>query len=70
MGHVSTQLILKNLDEVERVKRGKLPYTEERTLVINKKTFQDEESASTSEALTSAKKYLKKHLPAFKELAK
>jgi len=30
----------------------------------------EEETASTSEALVSARKLIKKHLPAFKELAK
>jgi len=69
MGHVSAQLVLKNLDEVKRVKRRKLPDTEA-TPFINKKTFQNDETASTSEGMVSAKKYLKKHLPAFKELAK
>jgi len=54
MGHVNTQLTLKNLDDSKRVKRGELPEHEVRqatvtavvdtgatTLVINKKLFQE-----------------------------
>jgi len=54
MGHVNTQLILKNLDDVKRVKKGELPENKTRqvtvtamvdtgatTLVINKKLFQE-----------------------------
>ena len=54
MGHVNAQLVLKNLDDVKRVKRGELPENEVRqatvtamvdtgatTLVINKKLFQE-----------------------------
>jgi len=55
---------------VKRGNRGELPDTEATTLVINKKRFQDEKSTFASEAFISAKKNLKKHLQAFKELAK
>ena len=54
MGHVNTQLILKNLDDAKRVKKGELPENEARqvtvtamvdtgatTLVINKALFQE-----------------------------
>jgi len=70
MGHVSAQLVLNNLDDVKRVSIDELSDTEATTLVINNKHIQDEEYASTSEVLVSAKKILKKHLQAFKELAK
>ena len=41
-----------------------------RYIILDFTQIKDEETASTSEALVSAKKFLKKHLPAFKELAK
>ena len=54
MGHVNTQLILKNLDDAKRVKKGELSENEARqvtvtamvdtgatTLVINKALFQE-----------------------------
>ena len=41
-----------------------------RYIILDFAQINDEKSASTSEALASAKKYLKKHLTAFKELAK
>ena len=41
-----------------------------RYIILDFAQIKDEEAASTSEALVSAKKFLKKHLPAFKELAK
>jgi len=41
-----------------------------RYIILDFTQINDEKSASTSEALVSAKKYLKKHLSAFKELAK
>jgi antitoxin Phd len=41
-----------------------------RYVIFNFNQLKEEETASTSEALVSARKLLKKHLPAFKELAK
>jgi antitoxin Phd len=41
-----------------------------RYVIFDFNQLNDEETASTSEALISARKILKKHLPAFKELAK
>jgi antitoxin Phd len=41
-----------------------------RYVILNFNQLKDEETASESEALVSARKLLKKHLPAFKELAK
>jgi len=41
-----------------------------RYIILDFTQINDEKSASTSEALASAKKHLKKHLSAFKELAK
>jgi antitoxin Phd len=41
-----------------------------RYVIFDFNQLKDEETASTSEALVSARKLLKKHLPAFKELAK
>ena len=41
-----------------------------RYVILDFNQLIDEEPASTSEALTSARKLIKKHLPAFKELAK
>jgi antitoxin Phd len=41
-----------------------------RYIILDFAQINDEKSVSTSEALASARKYLKKHLPAFKELAK
>jgi antitoxin Phd len=41
-----------------------------RYIILDFAQINDEKSASSSEALASAQKYLKKHLPAFKELAK
>jgi len=41
-----------------------------RYVIFDFNQLQEEESASTSEALVSARKLLKKHLTAFKELAK
>jgi len=40
-----------------------------RYVIFDFNQLKEEETASTSEALASAKKLLKKHLPAFKELA-
>jgi antitoxin Phd len=40
-----------------------------RYVIFDFNQLKDEETASTSEALVSARKLLKKHLPAFKELA-
>ena len=41
-----------------------------RYVILDFNQIKEEEPASTSEALASARKLLKKHLPAFKELAK
>jgi len=41
-----------------------------RYVIFDFNQLREEEPASTSEALVSARKFLKKHLPAFKELAK
>jgi len=41
-----------------------------RYLIFDFIQLKEEETASTSEALVSARKLLKKHLPAFKKLAK
>ena len=41
-----------------------------RYVIFDFNQLKEEEPASTSEALASAKKIIKKHLPAFKELAK
>jgi len=41
-----------------------------RYVILDFNQLQDDETASTSEAVASARKLLKKHLPAFKELAK
>ena len=41
-----------------------------RYVILDFNQVKDEDPASTSEALDSARKYLKKHLPAFQELAK
>jgi antitoxin Phd len=41
-----------------------------RYVIFDFNQLKEEETASTSEALASARKLLKKHLPAFKELAK
>jgi len=41
-----------------------------RYVIFDFNQLKEEETASTSEALVSARKLLKKHLPAFKELAK
>jgi len=41
-----------------------------RYVILDFNQLKDEEPASTNEALDSARKLLKKHLPAFKELAK
>ena len=41
-----------------------------RYVILDFNQLKEEEPASTSEALASARKYIKKHLPAFKELAK
>ena len=41
-----------------------------RYIILDFAQINDEKSASTSEAVVSAKKHLKKHLSAFKELAK
>ena len=41
-----------------------------RYVILDFNQLKDEEPASTSEALESARKLIKKHLPAFKELAK
>ena len=40
-----------------------------RYIILDFNQLKEEEAASTSEALVSARKLLKKHLPAFKELA-
>jgi antitoxin Phd len=40
-----------------------------RYVILDFNQLKDEETASTNEALVSARKLLKKHLPAFKELA-
>jgi len=41
-----------------------------RYVILDFNQLNETESASTDEALASARKLLKKHLPAFKELAK
>jgi antitoxin Phd len=41
-----------------------------RYVILDFNQLKEEEPASTSEALASARKLLKEHLPAFKELAK
>ena len=41
-----------------------------RYIILDFANIKEEESISTDEAMTSARKYLKKHLPAFQELAK
>jgi len=41
-----------------------------RYVIFDFNQLKEEETASTSEALVSARKLIKKHLPAFKELAK
>ncbi len=41
-----------------------------RYVIFDFNQLNDEETASTSEALVSARKLLKKHLPAFKKLTK
>jgi len=41
-----------------------------RYVIFDFNQLKEEEAASTSEALVSARKLIKKHLPAFKELAK
>jgi antitoxin Phd len=41
-----------------------------RYVILDFNQLNDEEAATTNEALASARKILKKHLPAFKELAK
>jgi len=41
-----------------------------RYVILDFNQLQNEEIASTDEALVSARKLLKEHLPAFKELAK
>ena len=41
-----------------------------RYMILDFNQLLSEETASTEEALTSARKYLKKHLAAFEELAK
>ena len=41
-----------------------------RYVILDYNQLKEEEPASTSEALASARKFLKKHLVAFKELAK
>ena len=41
-----------------------------RYIIFDFAQIRDEEFASTNEALVSARKLLKKHLPAFQELAK
>jgi antitoxin Phd len=41
-----------------------------RYIILDFTQIKDEEFASTDEALASAKKLIKKHLPAFQELAK
>jgi len=41
-----------------------------RYIILDFTQVKDEEFASTDEALASAKKLIKKHLPAFQELAK
>ena len=41
-----------------------------RYVILDFNQLKDEEPASTNEALSSARKLIKKHLPAFKELAK
>ena len=41
-----------------------------RYVIIDFNQLRDEEPATTADALASARKYLKKHLPAFEELAK
>ena len=46
------------------------PEVPEGKVMLILKPAAEEEIASTSEALSSARKLLKKHLPAFKELAK
>ncbi|MDR2717984.1 MAG: type II toxin-antitoxin system Phd/YefM family antitoxin [Treponema sp.] len=40
-----------------------------RYIIFDFNQLKDEETSSTSEALVSARKLLKKHLPAFKKLA-
>ena len=41
-----------------------------RYVILDFNQLLNEETASTSEALTSARKYIRKHLTAFEELAK
>ena len=41
-----------------------------RYVILDFNQLLDEETASTSEALTTAREYIRKHLAAFKELAK
>ena len=41
-----------------------------RYVIFDFNQLNDEETASTNETLVSARKFLKKHLPAFKKLAK
>ena len=41
-----------------------------RYVILDFSQLLNEETASTSEALTSARKYIRKHLAAFEELAK
>jgi len=41
-----------------------------RYVIFDFNQLKEEETASTNEALVSARKLIKKHLPAFKELAK
>ena len=41
-----------------------------RYVILDFNQLKDEEPVTTSEALVSARKLIKKHLPAFKELAK
>ncbi len=41
-----------------------------RYIILDFALLKGEEVASTDEALTSAQKFIKKHLPAFEELAK
>ncbi|MDR1699570.1 MAG: type II toxin-antitoxin system Phd/YefM family antitoxin [Lachnoclostridium sp.] len=41
-----------------------------RYVILDFNQLKEEETASASEALASARKLLKKHLPAFKDLAK
>jgi len=41
-----------------------------RYVILDFNQLREEESASTSETIASAQKFIKKHLPVFKELAK